>query len=130
MTIDVVIASKIKSCAPLTALIGNRSFPAPAQPGVTVPFLYWELVSEDRESGFGSDLGLVHARYQFDVWAQSFVSRRDVCIALINCLQRWHDPVSDPPVHDCFIDNRQTLFDDTTAFYRGIVDVQLHHAEP
>ena len=110
-------------------MVGDRAFPAPAKPGVTVPFLYWELVSEQRYSGFSDDQGLVSARYQFDVWAQSFVLRRDVCTALIDCLQRWADPASDPVVWDCFIENRQTLFDDTTAFYRGIVDVLLHHAE-
>ena len=129
MTVDTVLYSHLSGDATLAGLVGDRIYPDIAPQGVTVPFIVRRLIDESRESGMGADLGIVHARHQFDVYASSHAQRRTVMDALRGALQRWASPTANPPVWDALIENRQELFEDETALYRGILDVMIHHGE-
>lgn len=129
MTVDAVLYSHLSGDATLAGLVGDRIYPDIAPQGVEVPFIVRSLIDEDRPSGMGADIGIVHARHQFDVYAASHAQRRSVMDALRVALQRWAAPNGSPPVWDTLILNRQELFEDETALYRGVLDVMIHHGE-
>lgn len=113
----------------LAALVGSRVYPTPAPQNVVAPFITYQRISATRRSGFGSDVGLVDARFQFDVIAATYISMRAVMDQLRQSLQRFRSAVSSPPVIDTFIENELDLYEDENDLHHGVLDALLHYQE-
>lgn len=113
----------------MAALVGTRVYPNPAPQNVVAPFVTYQRISAVRPSGMGSDIGIVSARFQFDVIAASYASMRSVMDQLRQSLQRFRSAVTSPPVMDTFIQNELDLYDDETDLHHGVLDAMLHYRE-
>jgi len=94
-----------------------------------VPFLTYRRISATRQSGMGSDIGIVSARFQIDVIALSYAGMRAVMEQARLALQRYRDAASNPEVLETFIQNEQELYEDEPDLHHGVLDVLLHHRE-
>ena len=130
MSIDNAIASRLNSHAGLDALIDGRSRPGRAEQNITKPYVTFFVVGNTRPSAMGSDTGVVHGRWQFDIWASSSTSLKAVVAQLILALQRWRQD-SGPKIFDTFILNDHELPAVTEAetTRHAAVDVMIHHRE-
>src|SRR5574344_1243907 len=81
MELNESLYSYLTSASALTALVSTRIYPdkVSEKSTYTYPYITYELVSEDEVETFTQqDTGLINSTYQFDVWAKSRASAKDV----------------------------------------------------
>lgn len=138
--IQEAIIARLSSQSGLTNLIGTspmRVFPRLLPQGPIYPAITFMKVSETREPAMGLDAGLVHSRWQFDVWDFDVRSVREVTEQLRLALERYRGTFLDANSvtrqwFDTFIDNVQEpgpeLVDAAPVFHT-ITDVMIHYSE-
>lgn len=129
MTIASVIYSRLSNTAGLVALIATRAYRVIAPQGVTIPFVTYRVVSAIRQSGMGTDIGIVEARLQFDIVANTYESAVAITEQLRTAMQRWIDPSSAPAVLDSYIENVFDGFDDDTDLFHNVLETRLFYRE-
>lgn len=133
------IFTRLSGFAGLTTLIGAgaqncRLYHGLMPENPTYPGVTYFQVSTQRETAMGANPGIVHARFQFDVWSLDPDEARDVAEQLRRGLDRFRGTnlsgVSQ--VFDCFPENiegpHQELVD-AVPIYRWIVEVLIQHTE-
>lgn len=113
----------------MAALIGTRVYPSVAPQNITTPFVTYRRISALRLSGMGEDIGIVTARFQVDVIAQTYETMRAVMTQVRLAVQRWRDSSSDPEVLDTTVENELDTYDDEVDLHHGILDFTSHHRE-
>lgn len=81
MELNESLYSYLTSVSALAALVGTRIYPDKAIEKVSYiyPYITYEFVSENEVDTFTQqNTGLINSTYQFDVWAKSRASARDV----------------------------------------------------
>ena len=139
--IQEAIIARLAAVSGLTTLIGTqpnmRAYPRLMPEAPTYPALTYTKVSEVRESAMGSDSGLVHARWQFDIWDTDRTRARNVAEQLRLALERYRGTFLDANSatqqwYDTFIDDVQEpgpeLVDAVPVFHT-ITDVMIHYTE-
>ena len=135
--IQEAIYTRLQAVAGLTALVGTRVYPRLMPQNPTYPAITYLLIASPRERAMGSDPGIVHSRWQFDVWDNDRDVVRDVTEQLRKALERYRGTFTDQQSQtqqwfDTFIDNVQEpgpeLVDDKPVF-RCIVDAIIHYSE-
>lgn len=131
MTIESVLYTRLTTHAGLSALTALRVYPNVLPQNVSYPAISFRRVSSERPSAMGSDIGLVRARFQFDVWAESYdlapgarTSAEQVRLAL----QRWSD-AGPPVVQEVFFLNDLDLFEPQTALHHVALDFEVNYEE-
>jgi hypothetical protein len=135
--IEEAIYTKLSGTAALIALVPaaqityrllkqNSSYPA----------IRYFKVSEVRESAMGTDPGLVHARWQFDVYDPSANNVRNAREQLRLALERWRGTNlggTGLTVQDTFIeseiDHPEPELLDAKPVYRGLLEAMIHYTE-
>lgn len=129
MSIESVIYDRATGHAGLSALVSTRVYPNVAPQNVTVPFVTYRRVSAVRPSGFGSDVGIVEARFQFDMYATTYSGARAVAEQVRAAFQRWTNS-SGTVVYETRIENELESFDAEPALlHRAVTDIVFHYAE-
>lgn len=129
MAVAEVIKARLTAFAGLSALVSARVHPGAAPQNTPRPYVTYRVVSEVRESGMGSDIGIVTARYQFDVFAESGTAAAAVVEQLRLALQRWRSPSSSPEIIDIFVETLVGGYEPDTGLFHPIIDFRVIHRE-
>lgn len=129
MTIEQEITTRLTGWSGLTALIGNRTFPEIAVQNAARPYLTYRLVTDQRESAFGADIGIVSARFQFDAFAEKYADTAAVIAQVRAAFNRWMAPTNPTPIIDTMILTTVDLFEPDTMLYHRAMDVMIHYRE-
>lgn len=134
--IQEAIYARLTGFAGLSALIATRAYYRLLPQDPAYPALTYVKISETRDSAMGSDSGLVHARFQFDVYDTDADSVRNVTEQLRQALERYRGTFVVNSVtqnwQDTFIDNVQEPgpeLVDAVPVYHSITDVMIHYTE-
>lgn len=128
MSVETVLRDRMTTHAGLTALINSRCYPLTIPQNATMPALSYFRVSTVRHSAMGADCGLVTARFQVSVWADSFSSARDVANQVRSALQRW-STTSGTVIQDIFYLNETDLYDPQVEVHHTACDFEVHYEE-
>jgi hypothetical protein len=129
LSIESVLYDRLSGYSGLTALVSTRIYPNVAPQNVTVPYITFRRVSSVRDSGFGTDLGTVTDRFQFDAFDTTYSGLRSIVEQLRAALQRW-TTTGPPVVEGVFMENTQETFDaEPVLLHRAITDFRIHYQE-
>lgn len=113
--------------APLTS---DRVYNRRAPQGVVVPFLVWRRVTVERYAGMGGSARVVNSRIQIEAFAADEDGVEALAQAVVDSLDGWTDPDSDPEVFGTSTaDDQEDSYDDTTGLYFVTIDVTVSHRE-
>lgn len=135
--IQEAIFTRLSGFAGLTALVpAARIKYRLLDQDTAYPAITYVKVSETRDPLMGSDSGVVHARYQFDVWDTDVDSIRDATEQLRLALERYRGTFLVSAVtkqwFDTFIDDVQEPgpeLVDAVAVYHSITDAMIHYQD-
>lgn len=132
MSVESVLATRAEAVSGLTALIGaspTRIYFGEMPQSVTLPAVSFTRVTAPRVSCMGSDPGVVRARFQFDVFADTQKQARLVIDQLRAAYQRWTNS-SGTVIQDIFIAGDVDLGrDPDTREYHSAIDFEVIYEE-
>ena len=131
MSIESVLYDRLTSHAGLSALTDLRVYPNVLPQGVAMPAISFRRVSSDRPSAMGSDIGIVRARFQVDVWGNSYDEAdgvRPAAEQVRQALQRWNT-AGPPIVQETFFLNDLDLYEPQTGLHHAALDFEVNYEE-
>ena len=129
MTIESVIFDRLSTHAGLSALVSTRVYPGGKMPQNTeYPALTYGWVSSERISAMGSDTGIVRARLQVDVWAETYLSVRATAVQVRAALKRW-STTTGVTIDDIFMLNDLDLDEPLADLRHAAIDFELIYRE-
>lgn len=129
MSVESEIYSRLTGFAGLTALVSSRIYPNLAPQKVAFPYVTYRRVSSVRESGMGDDIGIVSARFQFDVFSDTYLSARNALEQVRQALQRWRAPSGNPEIIDSLIENDLDTFEPDPLVHHVLLDALIYYRE-
>lgn len=129
MTVAEVIKARLTAFAGLSALVSTRVHAGEAPQNTARPYVTYQNISEFREYGFGGGIGIVRARYQFDVFADSYLSGRAIIEQLRLALDFWTSPSSSPEIIRVTAENVIDGFEPDTRLHHPSFDFQVVYRE-
>lgn len=130
-SIEEAIYNRATTFAGLSALISTRAYHYERPDGATHPHVVFWQVSAIRESASGSDLGICHGRWQFDVWAATAANARAVGKQVRLAFERWRGTDGSVTVQDSFVENEMDLAEEPIEEreYHRMLEFVIHHEE-
>ena len=128
MSVESELYDRLTTHAGLSALVSDRVYPGHLPQSPTLPALSFGRVSAGRPSAMGTDIGLVEARFQIDVWDKKYLSLVAVKEQVRAALQRW-STTSGTIVRDTFFENEVDLYEDELEIHHAAIDVRLWYEE-
>ena len=138
MTIDGAVLGRLKAVSAITAIVGSGSSARiyaeslPQHP--VLEAITFTQISAERVHAFGSDPGLVRARFQLDAWAKTWEKSRDLADAIRgngagNAFSRFRGTQDTTVVDDILLDNEIPTFEAEPDSYRTTPDYLLWYQE-
>lgn len=130
-TIDSALYDRLGDVAgELFPIVGTRIYPVDAPQDVTIPYVVWTRISENRYSAMGLDTKIVEMRIQLDAFDLTFVKARLLNDAMRKRLQRWR-AASPMVIQDAFIIDTAETREGVSAvpLYRATLQAQLFYEE-
>ena len=138
MTIEGAILARLKAVSAITDIVGlgaNARIYAPDLPqDPTLQAITFRQISAPRVHAFGSDPGLVGARWQVDAWGNTYKEARDLGDAIRGngaggALSRWSGTLDSTVVQDVLLENEIPTFEDESGSYRNTQDYLIWYEE-
>jgi hypothetical protein len=129
MAVADVLRSRLTSFAGLAALVSTRIQPGVASQNTARPYVTYQTISEVRDYGMGGGIGIVFARYQFDVFAESYDAARAIVDQLRLALDFWASPSSSPEIIVVTVENVIDGYEPDTGYFHPVVDFLVTHRE-
>jgi hypothetical protein len=95
----------------------------------TLEAVTFQQISGPRVHAFGSDPGLVQARFQVDSWGNTAEEAEDLAAATRGALSRWRGTVDSTVVQDSALENEIPFFEDEAGHYRMFQDYLIAFEE-
>ncbi len=139
MTIDGAILARLKAVTAITDIVGSgssaRIYAAklPQNP-VLEAITFQQISTPERVHAFGSDPGLVQARFQLDAWGNTYEESRDLADVIRgngagNAFSRFKGTQDSTIVDDILLDNEVPTFEDESGSYRTTQDYLIWYQE-
>ena len=124
--IETDIYNRLSGYAGLTAL--TDIYPGEVPQSVTPPYVNFYKIAAPREHAMGSDPGLVHSVYRFNIFHSVFESMAAISVQLNAALSRYSgtDTIT---IQDTFLDNELDLYDEKEEVHHRITEFTIHHTE-
>lgn len=87
--IEESMVSAVINDAPIAALIGNRMRPELPADADLYPCIVYEKEDDEPRVVLGGKIKLTHARFNFECWADSYATAKDLRTRLKNLLQAF-----------------------------------------
>lgn len=128
-TLDAVIATRLRTFAPLAALIGGRVYPVHAPQTAITPLVVYSRIARERQSGMGSDSLLSADRIQIDCYATTYGGMIAVKRQVDAALRRHMDGAATPPIRGVLAATEQNWYEPEVSQYRAILEYDVWHEE-
>ena len=134
MSLQSIIYTRLTTHAGATALIALRCRANQLEQDESYPAISYQLISNDRRSAMGADIGIVHARVQVDCWDQDdssgagYDGAKALAEQVRQALQRWTN-ASGPKVFDTFLISEAEIPEPEIDIFRVSMDFMFHHTE-
>ena len=80
---------RLRTYAGLTALVGDRIFPANAGQGISTPYITYQKISPGRQYAMGGYVGMQKTRFQISCFADLPEDNELVAEQVIAALESW-----------------------------------------
>jgi len=123
------LRARLTAAAPVTALVGTRTYWIERPQGSALPAITLQTISDEREQHFGGFHASQEARVQIDVWGVTYAQTRQVTEAVIAALVPEHsgNGVSFARAFvDRLSDTSERMGEQTV--FRASLDLIIHHA--
>ena len=134
MTIEGAILARLLAVTAITNIVGSRIY-APHLPQKPVfEAIAFRLISAPRVHAFGSDPGLVQARWQIDAWGNTYEEARDLGDAIRgdgagSAFSRWNGTLDSTVVQGVLLENEIPTFEDESGSHRNLQDYMIWYEE-
>lgn len=108
--------------AGVSALVGNRVFPAVMEQGVTMPAICYTIISAGRISALIQDTDLVETLVQVDCYSETYPQARDVHQAVRAAMQRYQGTNAGIVIDDVVVEDERDIREEETKLFRTSVD--------
>ena len=134
MTIDGAVLGRLNAVTAVTNIVGARIYAEKLPQGAVLEAITFKQISAERVHAFGSDPGLVRARFQVDAWASTWEKSRDLADAIRgngagNAFSRFKGTQDSTVVDDILLDNELATFEETSGTYRTMQDYLIWYQE-
>ena len=138
MTIDGAVLGRLKAIAAVTTIVGSgssaRIYAESLPQNPTLEAITFTQISAERVHAFGSDPGLVRARFQLDAWGNTWEECRDLADAIrgdgaASAFSRWSGTQDSTVVDDILLDNELPAFEAEPGSYRTTQDYLIWYQE-
>lgn len=132
MSIEIAIRTRLANFAGLSALVGTRIYPLKIPQNATLPAVAYEVVSAERESAMGADIGIAHFRIQLTIFAKKYSETGqllDVATQTRAALQRFSGTVAGVEICNIFIENDLDIYGENVVQYQRIQDYKVSFVE-
>jgi hypothetical protein len=107
---------------------GNRNYPLKIPQGATLPATTYKEISGNSEYAHDGSSNLVRARYQIDIWGETFASVKEIEGELIAASSGFHGSMGSN-VCNVFVERGPDINEPDTDRYRKIVDLIVWRKE-
>ncbi len=139
MTIDGAILARLKAVTAITDIVGSGSSARIYSPYLwpehpVLEAISYRQISASRIHAFGSDPGLVRARWQLDAWGETYEEARALGDAIRgngagNAFSRFRGTLDSTVVQDVLFDDEVPTFEDVSGFFRNMQDFMIWYEE-
>jgi hypothetical protein len=132
MIIETAIQKELSGTAAVSALVSNRIYFVKAPQDVIKPYIVFFKVSAPREHTHDGAAGLVEARFQFDVFATTYIAAKAIAGQIQAILQGYSGTMGGAGgvyVNGCFYDDEQDLWEEDTNLYHIAMDFLMWVSE-
>jgi hypothetical protein len=125
--IEADIVTRLKATSAVTAIVGQRIYPAPAPEVATLPNVTWQQIADRPSRVADGVLNLRRTRYQLNVWSETALQAISLAAAVRASMDSWESAV----VQMAVTDNVTDLFDGdfSPARWGRALDVTIVHKE-
>lgn len=128
MTVETVLYDRGVAHAGLSALISTRLYPGVLPQKCTYPAVNYSRIFASRVPAMGADTGLVRARFQFDIWADTYAAARAVAEQVRAAYQRWRNTAG-TVIQDIYFVGEVDLYEDETRIHHAALDFEIIYQE-
>ena len=126
--IEKSIKDRILSTSAITDLIVDRCYFVQKQQNALMPCISFFRVSTVRQQAMEVDVQVVRARFQFDIWAETYTSAVVLKNELLSIFNRWTQ-ASNPKVHHTTRLTEIDRFEDEVKQFHIAVDMYFDYDE-
>ena len=113
----------------VSALIGDRLYPARLPQGVTLPAVTYQWIARVASVTYEGAADLARGRIQIDCWATSYAAMVSLAKAIRAALSGYRGAMGATPITNARVVNEVDLPDPEPALWRRMVEVVLWHRE-
>jgi hypothetical protein len=119
----------------VSALVGQRVYPAPAPQNATMPFITFQRISVSREYTLAGPAGLAGVLMQIDGWADApeydgnYAVTKEIATAVRLCLEGYAGLFTSIYVQEITVDNERDIFEPQDKTRRASLDFRIWHVE-
>lgn len=137
MSIETELIDFFGNDAAVAGIIGNgdspesyRIYPLRLPQGYTLPAISFQRISTDREHVIDDGpIGWAWARFQLDMWAETYAEVRQLAEAVRQALDGYNDEMGDVTVAGAFAEGERDLYEEQTEIYRVTQDYLIPYKE-
>lgn len=127
MSIEDAIYSHATNDAGIAALIGTRIYPGVATQNPTAPYVVYQRVSSVPISNLADDTDITEARFQFNLYADSYDSAVAVMEAFRTAFVRFKGTVASIVIMDIDLENILDRYNDDLSSFQIAIDLLITH---
>lgn len=132
MIIEQALHDKLGAAAALTALIGTRLYYVRALQDVDSPYVVLQKISAVREHAHDGPLGMVVARFQVSIFAETYKQCKDIAVEVQTALDGFTGTMGGAGgvyVGRTTYENEIDFWDENVSLFQLAVDYILQHDE-
>lgn len=132
MLIETAIQSALSADAGVAALVGDRIYYTRAIQDTAKPYIVFSKVGGVRMHTHQGAAGLVHARFQFSAFAETYIAAKNVQVEVQDVLQGFQGTLGGAggvEVYTCHYENEIDFYEDDTRLYHVAADYMFWYSE-
>lgn len=126
MSFETSFVTWLKANVPL---VTNRIYAVSAPQDITQPYLVYTLISAPRAYSHSGVSGIVEARYQINICADSYATTKSIAKQLRDALSGYRGAIGTETVYSAFCDTELDSHDDNSELYVSISDYMISYKE-
>lgn len=113
----------------LADLVDDRIYYVQAVQDVEVPYIVFFKVSGAREHSHDGASHLAHPRFQFSVFADTYLEAKEITQAIQSVLQAYTGESEGIQIQSCLYINEVDMYESQTGLFHVASDYEIYHSE-